>query len=64
MPLIIVGAGVIAIAAAFGLYQLRWTVESAVEIVEDTKSGLNPLLIGLGVLAFAFGATKILRTFK
>jgi len=62
LPLIAITWGIAAVATAFGLYQVRWTVES-VEQISDSYGG-TVLLIGLGVMALAFGGTKLLRALK
>lgn len=63
VPLLIT-AGVISIAGVLGLVTISWSLESVEEIVEDTKVGSTVLLFGLGILALAFGAGKLFRTFK
>lgn len=52
---IAVASGVIAIAGAIATYYIRYTVVDVKEIVDDTKTGSNVALTGIGLLAAAVG---------
>ena len=64
IPLIPIVYGIITLATAYGIFQLKWIVHDITEAVDETSEGWNVFLISAGLLLAVFALAKGVKVFK